>query len=430
IGKQIDEGGSTIPAVFGRRVPNPVLKRFEYTAEAYLLWVSQVAPVVLSNRFEDKAYYTHLAVLAASVNACLSFSYPAGFAHDLRNTLAAWVVEFERLYYRGRPERVGLCPVMLHSVLHVADCIESAGPVWAYWAFGMERFCGKLQRCITGRRNPYLGIDRFLLHRAQWQQLVWKFPQLASKPEADANEEHQLMSPRSMLVVEQGLRNKLAAYLAAKLGEEIALVRTHIPKQLVQWAKLRLPRRGDTLHAAEGVSRPAERDMTYVRYEHGAHSVRYGQLRNLLELPIGATTFKLAVIQPCKKDGQPPPCSACAFKELTTVRVVELSALEAVVGRLKDSWGRWCVLDRVELHHSAGNADLEVEMKARARQQQQQQQQQQQRQRQRQRQRQQQRQRAEALQKEVLAVLELVVELVVVQAAVAAVSLAASVEMP
>ncbi|KZT50081.1 hypothetical protein CALCODRAFT_505077 [Calocera cornea HHB12733] len=51
----------------------------------------------------------HLAVLAASVNTCLSFSYPPGFSQDLRTHLAAWVVEFERLYYRGRPERVGLC---------------------------------------------------------------------------------------------------------------------------------------------------------------------------------------------------------------------------------------------------------------------------------------------------------------------------------
>ncbi|KZT50019.1 hypothetical protein CALCODRAFT_505146, partial [Calocera cornea HHB12733] len=56
------------------------------------------------------AYYAHLAVLAASVNTCLSFSYPPGFSQDLRTHLAAWVVGFKRLYYRGRPERVGLCP--------------------------------------------------------------------------------------------------------------------------------------------------------------------------------------------------------------------------------------------------------------------------------------------------------------------------------
>ncbi|KZO90957.1 hypothetical protein CALVIDRAFT_471348, partial [Calocera viscosa TUFC12733] len=60
-------------------------------------------------------------------------------------------------------------------LLHVGDCIEWVGPVWTTWAFPMERFCGQLQRTITGRRNPYPGIDRHILERCQWEHLTLKF---------------------------------------------------------------------------------------------------------------------------------------------------------------------------------------------------------------------------------------------------------------
>ncbi|KZO89404.1 hypothetical protein CALVIDRAFT_491814, partial [Calocera viscosa TUFC12733] len=369
IGKQVEEAGNTIPGVFGRRVPHPILKRFEYTAEAWMLWVSQIAPVVLSNRFEKEEYYAHLAILACCVNECLSFTYPPGFVQDLRQTLASWVEKYERLYYRGRPERVGMCPITLHSMLHVADYIESAGPVWAYWAFGMELFCGKVQRAITGRRNPYPGIDRFLLQCCQWQHLLWKFPQLGNSQAVELNRDHQLMIPQSTLDVSQALRNKLATYLMRKFAVDRDVVQQYLPDELVQWAKVRLPHRGDTLQAAQGTARPAERDMSYIRVSLFLHAprpefpkiVRYGQLQHLIDVDIGESRLQLAVIKPCKKEGQPaPPCSAITFKELTAIELVELSALEGVVGRVKDSRERWCVLDRIELHHSAGDAEDEV----------------------------------------------------------------------
>lgn len=82
---------------------------------------------------------------------------------------------FHRLYYQYSPDRLSTCPVTIHSLLHIADGIEQAGPVWAYWAFPMERFCGLLQPAIRSRRYPYPSMDTYVVATAQLALIKLKF---------------------------------------------------------------------------------------------------------------------------------------------------------------------------------------------------------------------------------------------------------------
>ena len=77
-----------------------------------------------------------------------------------------------RIYYQYKPDRLPACPVTIHALLHIADGIRVMGPVWAYWAFPMERFCGVLQRAIRSRRFPYASVGRFIFERAQLDQIA------------------------------------------------------------------------------------------------------------------------------------------------------------------------------------------------------------------------------------------------------------------
>jgi hypothetical protein len=60
-----------------------------------------------------------------------------------------------------------MCTVTVHALLHIADSIEMCGPVWASWAYPMERFCGRLQRAVKGRRFVWASIDNWALRTAQ-----------------------------------------------------------------------------------------------------------------------------------------------------------------------------------------------------------------------------------------------------------------------
>jgi len=75
------------------------------------------------------------------------------------------------IYYQHDPDRISACPITIHALLHIADGIKANGPVWCYWAFPTERYCGSLQPAIRSRRFPYASLDRHALEDAQLTQI-------------------------------------------------------------------------------------------------------------------------------------------------------------------------------------------------------------------------------------------------------------------
>jgi hypothetical protein len=68
------------------------------------------------------------------------------------------------------------CPITVHGLLHIADGIAAAGPVWATWAFVMERYCGYVKRrAVRSRAHPYASIDRRILETAQLNATLLKY---------------------------------------------------------------------------------------------------------------------------------------------------------------------------------------------------------------------------------------------------------------
>src|SRR5262245_27970137 len=76
-----------------------------------------------------------------------------------------------RIYYQYAPDRLSACPVTIHALLHIADCIEGASPVWATWTFPTERHCGSLTPAVMSRRFPFASIDRHVTEVTQLTQI-------------------------------------------------------------------------------------------------------------------------------------------------------------------------------------------------------------------------------------------------------------------
>lgn len=104
-----------------------------------------------------------------------------------------------RIIYQNDINRVSACPVTVHSLLHVADGIEAAGPVWVYWAFVMERYCGFLKHSgVWNRRNPYKSLDQRVLNVSRLHILKLKYglmdvlpPKQSSQNVGDIFPEHK-----------------------------------------------------------------------------------------------------------------------------------------------------------------------------------------------------------------------------------------------
>ena len=68
-----------------------------------------------------------------------------------------------------------MCPLTVHALLHIADGIDAAGPVWCYWSFAMEWFCGAITQGNKNWANPYASLDRHVQDIAQLQTVKIKF---------------------------------------------------------------------------------------------------------------------------------------------------------------------------------------------------------------------------------------------------------------
>lgn len=80
-------------------------------------------------------------------------------------------VLFFSLYYKYDLSRLSTCTLTVHALLHIASSIRATGPVWAYWAFPTERYCGRLLPCIKSRRHPYQSINHYVTASAHLTQI-------------------------------------------------------------------------------------------------------------------------------------------------------------------------------------------------------------------------------------------------------------------
>lgn len=84
-------------------------------------------------------------------------------------------ITFISHYYENKALRLRACTLPIHALLHLADDIETMGPVWCYWAFPMERYCGALARANKSRSYPYESLNRHVLQVAQLSQIKLTF---------------------------------------------------------------------------------------------------------------------------------------------------------------------------------------------------------------------------------------------------------------
>lgn len=194
VGEKTASAGSTIPSAYGARVPNIAKERYLLSAEMWSFWSLYLGPILLRNRFHRPKYYCHFIQLVQLLNICLKFEIKDSEIEHLRRGFINWVKEYERcaygssphprannrvqrpsIYYQYNLTRLSACPLTIHALLHIADSIKSMGPVWCYWAYPMERYCGRLQPAIKSRRFPYASLDRYAVELSQLTQIQLRY---------------------------------------------------------------------------------------------------------------------------------------------------------------------------------------------------------------------------------------------------------------
>ncbi|KAH6880950.1 hypothetical protein BKA70DRAFT_1391158 [Coprinopsis sp. MPI-PUGE-AT-0042] len=366
IGEATHRAGATIPSAYGPR-GNYV------TADMWSFWTLYLAPILLRRRFSEVRISTEE-------------------IDELEAGFIKWVEDYERLYYQHNPARTSACPVTIHALLHIAESIRQMGPVWCYWAFPMERYCGKLQRIIRSRRFPYPAMDRFVVEDAQLTQIGLLYnvveelslsppkkpPQGFSHPDYDSC---MLLPPsRSGVPSDTKVALIAAALVTRSLHPEatpvpvatssaqpksrrkpaIATVKKYVrDATVVEWGKVKRvdSEEGDTMATSTMGRRGNDRrDNTFVRYEmyvdrHANQRRRkpeyelktcYGQLEHIF-----CILFILAAIRGCVLTNKTiPGLDIHFYANLGALEVVDITTIQALVGRVPDGSHGWAIIDR------------------------------------------------------------------------------------
>nr|GAT47398.1 predicted protein [Mycena chlorophos] len=388
IGAATAASGATIPTAYGTRPKDVAGDRTSCSAKTWSFWLLYLGPILLERQFTNNTYYVHFVELAKLVNLCLQFEYTSADIQTIRDGFINWVQQYESLYYQFRPERLSACPLTIHALLHIADSIEAAGPVWAYWAFPMERFCGRLQPYIKNRRFPFASLDGHVVAFAQLE--IIKIRHACADSIRLGPVKHLLPSgalqvpnyptcalvpPRRSSEVPSDLLKKIIICLSTRFGLTNQRMAPHVKSPAVhieQWAKVRRLDGGDLMLASSLVATMEDRrDATYVRFvqyvDANARSrnapVRnelktfFGQLQHIFSLTLAAsdelgleeeTTFFLAAVRPCLVErSHPNGLDIHYYSKYEPAAVVDITTIQCLVGRARTLDGRmWAIFDR------------------------------------------------------------------------------------
>ncbi|KAG9084992.1 hypothetical protein FRC06_003777 [Ceratobasidium sp. 370] len=245
------KAGDTIPSAFRSRVPNFATSRTEATAESYLLFATLLGPAVLRNRFRRPVFYQHFVRLVQLINLCLALEIDEDDIDRIREGFVKWVLDYEHLYYMHERDCIHVCTLPIHSLLHIADEIEGLGPVWCYWAFPMERFCGALACANKSRRFPYSSLNRHVIHVAQLAQikLIYGLAEelnldkrktdVATGSRYEGYPNLVFVRARRVKTLHRTVINKVANHLALLFGLEERVVRDALDgRQFETWARM------------------------------------------------------------------------------------------------------------------------------------------------------------------------------------------------
>ncbi|KAF9473565.1 hypothetical protein BDN70DRAFT_817039 [Pholiota conissans] len=390
--------GSTIPSAFGSRVPNIVTDATLCTADMWSFWTLYLGPALLRRRFRKPKYFKHFVQLVRLLTTCLQYEISKEEISDLRTGFIQWVQGYEEMYYQFSAARLSACPLTIHALLHIADSIEMCGPVWCYWAFPMERYCGKLHPALRSRRFPYAALDRFVLEDAQLTQI---------KLISGLTDELSLRTPKQLMPgvfhhpsykdfillpacrtgeLTPGLMTGIISAIATRINSSnTQTIRKYVNSAAIeQWAKVRCidSEEGDTMWASSLKSgQDDSRDATFVRYQmlvdinerHRRQETTlelqtfYGQLQHIIVLKfqdplarcalgfaasdLDTDVIILAAIRECTLGPSNPSLHGLDVHFYSTMgarRVVDLTCVQCVVGRvpvMDDEWD-WAIIDR------------------------------------------------------------------------------------
>jgi hypothetical protein len=161
IGRDMVKSYHTFPLHFGEAVRDFWEHCHHMKAAEWKNFSLILLPVYLKDRLPDEDYRAFIDFVTA-IRICLQPSIQAPDIAVVRQRLKDFLEYYEHRYYALRFDRLPACLPVFHQLAHVADFLDTLGPMWVYSQWVMERVCGLIVRNVdnrfTANRNMEINI--------------------------------------------------------------------------------------------------------------------------------------------------------------------------------------------------------------------------------------------------------------------------------
>jgi len=239
-GQAVADAAPCFPRSFDRTPRNPAEKLSSgYKAWELLLYFYGLGPGLFYGVLPEK-YYQHYCKLVVAIRIMYQHSISPDQLRLAHQYLLEWVLDFERLYYGQKTERLHFVRQCVHSLVHLVPETLRIGPpsLTAQWT--MERMIGYYGSLIKQPSNPFANLAELAKKVAVVNSIVavWPtFERVKKDPRGslDVGDEYLLLGPK----------DKRAHRLSE--DERTAFEKPHpglgpIQKRSVfRWARLQIP---------------------------------------------------------------------------------------------------------------------------------------------------------------------------------------------
>ncbi|QRV73327.1 Transposase family tnp2 [Ceratobasidium sp. AG-Ba] len=394
IGRETEAATKLIPSYFSRKLPNIQIEWRLFCGESWSFWVLYIGPIVLRERL-GKKYYNHFMELVSIIKCLIQFENTTERIEQLRTEIAGYVERYEEYYYQYNYDRVCVCKLTLHALLHVAEEVIRCGPIWVFWSYLTERYCREIIACARQRAVPFITVMKFVLQMSQLTSVSMRFHEvrkalLFGKSDAPVNQSamERVYSdyPDTILrfpclagfSMQPNVRRRVAAFLKTNSKAK----RTHhewmqyLPKHCERWGKLRIGDGGDCIRCAcarNPSSAQGNRDNSFVKYEFDedlntrfAHEkvdmvkrIGYGRLDFILAITLhpdpefdieSPQLHILAQITKAKDANRDASAELVSYTKFGRTFILDVTSIKCAVGRVETKavkrGGEWVIIDR------------------------------------------------------------------------------------
>ncbi|QRV91989.1 Transposase family tnp2 [Ceratobasidium sp. AG-Ba] len=313
---------------------------------------------------------------------------------QLRTEIAGYVERYEEYYYQYNYNRICVCKLTVHALLHVAEEVIRCGPIWVTWSYLTERYCREIIACARQRAVPSATVMKYVLQMAQLTSVSMRFHEVrkallfgGSDVPVDTSAMERVYAdyPNTILRfprlpgfrMQPNMRKRAAAFLRTNvnLRQDFDAWMEYLPEHCERWGKVRLGEGGDCIRyacARNPSSAQGNRDNSFVKFEYEQDRNRYngrdadmvkkigcGRLDCILALTLppnpdfGVASPQLHVLAQITvaKDAEgDASVELVSYTKFGKTIILDVTSIKCAVGRIetkaKNRRGEWVIIDR------------------------------------------------------------------------------------